>query len=127
MKVYKSVNFDVKFIKNKLQFIKSIKIPHKKQRLKVSKPPKASEKRLHPITNTSEFDVPDIFYSLNLFNYGATYLLEGIWQALQSMRDSTRDIWDFMKTVKVYVMSLHGLAKGIATMKHWLKSYLGPL
>jgi hypothetical protein len=118
--------FYVKNIENRFQSIKRKKNAYKKQHVKVAKLPKTSEKRRHQIANTNEFDVPDTFYSINFFNNGYSYLFEGIWQAFQSIKDSARDIWDFMKIVKAYLMSLRGLAKGAATMKHWLKSYLRP-
>ena len=126
IKLAKSGNFHIKSIKNKLQSVNSIKSSSKKRRLKVSNLPRVSQKRTHPIANESDFDAPDIFYRINLFNNGYPYLFEGIWQAFQSIKDSTRDIWDFMKIVKAYLMSLRGLAKGATTMKHWLKSYLRP-
>jgi len=130
MKLVKSGIFHIKSIKksikNKLQSVNRIKRSSKKRRLKVSNLPRVLQKHTHLIANTSGFDVPDMFYRINLFNNGYPYLLEGIWQAFRSIRDFARDLWDFMKTVKVYVMSLRGLAKGAATMKHWLKSYLRP-
>lgn len=126
MKLYKSVFFHIKSIKGKFQPRNKIKSSYKKRRLQVAKLPKTSEKRRHQIANKTEFDAPDIFYRINLFNNGYSYLFEGISQAFQSIKDSTRDIWDFMKIVKAYLMSLRGLAKGAATMKHWLKSYLRP-